>query len=181
MRFAYADPPYYGCAVKFYGDHPDAAVYDTIQGHVDLIDRLVTEFPDGWAYSCTSPFLRTILPFCPEDARVSPWVKLFHVYKKGVRPAYAWEPIIWRGGRNDNHPPPDKGGEATTPKDFVIANITLRKGLTGAKPPEVCRKILDWLNYQHGDEIVDLFPGTGVMGRVAAQGVLSLAATEGLT
>ena len=43
VRFAYADPPYYKCAVKFYGDHTDAAVYDTIEGHQALVERLVAE------------------------------------------------------------------------------------------------------------------------------------------
>lgn len=40
MRFAYADPPYYKCAVKFYGDHPEAHVYDTIPGHQKLVADL---------------------------------------------------------------------------------------------------------------------------------------------
>jgi hypothetical protein len=127
VRLAYADPPYIGCA-HLYRDHPDYA------GEVDheaLIARLVAEFPDGWALSCTSNSLRYLLPLCPEDVRVGAWVKPFHAYKRGVRPAYAWEPVIYRGGRNKNHPPPAKGGEATTPKDWVAANITLQKGLTG--------------------------------------------------
>ena len=42
LKFAYADPPYYGMAVKFYGDlHPEAAIYDTLEGHQALIDRLL--------------------------------------------------------------------------------------------------------------------------------------------
>lgn len=72
--------------------------------------------------------------------------------------------------------PPPKGGKQTTPKDFVIVEtdgpalpqpITLKKGLTGAKPEKFCDWVLDLLNAQVGDEIVDLFPGTGVMGTVA--------------
>jgi hypothetical protein len=62
---------------------------------------------------------------------------------------------------------PEKNGKQTTPKDFHIAPITLKKGLVGAKPESVCRWILDLLNVQPGDEVVDLFPGTGIMGRVA--------------
>jgi hypothetical protein len=42
----------------------------------------------------------------------------------------------------------------------------LKKGLTGVKPEPVCEWILDFLNWQPGDEVDDLFPGTGVMGRV---------------
>jgi hypothetical protein len=159
VRLAYADPPYIGCA-HLYRDHPDYA------GEVDheaLIARLVAEFPDGWALSCTSNSLRYLLPLCPEDVRVGAWVKPFHAYKRGVRPAYAWEPVIYRGGRNKNHPPPAKGGEATTPKDWVAANITLQKGLTGVKPEAVCFWLFDLLNLQAGDELVDLFPGSGAV------------------
>jgi hypothetical protein len=103
-------------------------------------------------------------------------VKSFSTFKKGVRPAYAWEPIIFRGGRNPSngfkHAPPEKGGAQNTPKDFFIESpalkepITLRKGLTGAKPAAVCKFILDLLNFQEGDEMVDLFVGTGIMGHV---------------
>jgi hypothetical protein len=166
MRFAYADPPYLGCAVKFYGKlHPDAAQYDRVEKHGELIQRLSDEYPDGWAYSLHSPSLRHILPLCPIDVRVGAWVKPFHVFKKGVRPAYAWEPLIYRGGRNAHHPPPPKGGDATTPRDWVSANITLKKGLTGAKPPEFCFWLFDLLGMHRGDEFVDLFPGSGAVGR----------------
>ena len=165
--FAYADPPYLGCCRLYDHHHPDGLCWDDVDTHRRLLDRLTTDYPDGWALSCHVPSLRHLLPLCPEDVRVAAWVKPFHAYKKGVRPAYAWEPVIYRSAHNTNPPAPEKGGKAITPKDFVSANITLRKGLTGAKPPAVCDAILDWLNVQPGDELVDLFPGTGVMGRVA--------------
>jgi len=50
--------------------------------------------------------------------------------------------------------------------------ITLKRGLTGAKPEAFCRWVLDLLGYADGDEIIDLFPGTAVLGQVVAQGVL---------
>jgi hypothetical protein len=56
----------------------------------------------------------------------------------------------------------------TTPKDFIVEPITLQKGLVGAKPSKVCRWILDLLNFEPGDELVDLYPGTGIMSKVAA-------------
>jgi len=165
MRFAYADPPYFGQSRHY--DHPDAADWDDAQTYQHLITNLASDYPDGWALSCSSPSLQILLPMCPKDVRVAAWVKPFHVYKKGVRPAYAWEPVIFQGGRNRHHSPPPKGGIATTPKDWVSCNITLRKGLIGAKPSQVCRWILDLLGFQDGDEIDDLFPGTGIMGVVA--------------
>jgi hypothetical protein len=99
MRFAYADPPYFGYAEKFYGDrHPEAAAYDKIETHAALIVRLSEEFPDGWALSMTSGNLKDILPLCPADARVAAWVKPFCSFKPNVNPAYAWEPVVFRGG-----------------------------------------------------------------------------------
>jgi hypothetical protein len=90
-----------------------------------------------------------------------------------VRPCYAWEPVIFWRGRNPSagfkHAPPEKGGRQITPKDFIVEPITLRKGLIGAKPEKVCRWILSLLNAQMGDEVVDLYPGTGIMGKVAGE------------
>jgi hypothetical protein len=51
-------------------------------------------------------------------------------------------------------------------RDWVSAEITLRKGLTGAKPEAFCWWLCDLLGLRDGDELVDLYPGTGVMGRV---------------
>jgi len=159
MIFAYADPPYVGQAKRHY--------QCTEIDHKALISRLVNEFPDGWALSASSPSLKEILPLCPREARIAAWVKSFCAFKRGVRPAYAWEPVIFAGGRNKNAAVPEKGGRQITPKDFHIAPITLKKGLVGAKPESFCRWVLDLLNVQPGDEVVDLYPGTGVMGRVA--------------
>lgn len=165
MRFAYADPPYIGQAKRHYR----CAEVD----HTELVKRLVSEYPDGWALSCSSPTLRTILNLCPPDIRVAAWCKSFCAFKRGVRPAYAWEPVIYCGGRNpvNGHRAliPEKNGKQTTPKDFIVEPITLQKGLVGAKPEKVCRWILSLLNVQAGDEIDDLFPGTGIMGRVASE------------
>lgn len=159
MRIAYADPPYIGQAQRHY----QCAEID----HRELIDRLCREFPDGWALSASSPSLREILPLCPPEVRIGAWCKSFCAFKRGVRPCYAWEPVIFLGGRNRNAAVPLKGGKQITPKDFFVCPITLKKGLVGAKPEKVCRWILDMLNVLPGDSVVDLYPGTGVMGRVA--------------
>lgn len=179
MTFAYADPPYFGCCRLYDHYHPDGLCWDDLETHRLLIERLCDEFPDGWALSMTAGSLRKLWPLTPEDTRCGTWVKTFSAFKKGVRPAWAWEPVLWRGGRNPSaghaHRPPEKGGKQNTPKDFfethtavgIASPITLRKGLTGAKPEAVCEWICDLLNVQPGDRVVDLYPGTGVMGRVA--------------
>lgn len=172
VKFAYADPPYLGMCSVYEHHHPDGLCWDDLKTHEQLIERLVAEFPDGWALSLSSSTLREILPLCPDDARIGAWVKPFCAFKKYVRPAYGWEPLIFRGGRNPcngfRHDPPQRRGRQTTPKDFVIESITLQKGFVGAKPRRFCEWVLDLLNAQEGDEVIDLFPGTGIMGRVAS-------------
>lgn len=161
MRFAYADPPYLGLSVKFYGHlHAEAAEYDRPEAHKALIERLCDEF-DGWALSLHTPVLKTMLDFCPNDVRIGAWVKPFASFKKNVTRAWAWEPIILRGGR----PIPTT---QRTVRDWIEApavaeNITMRKGFQGAKPAAVTRWIFDWWNMQPDDEFVDMFPGSGAV------------------
>lgn len=164
MRFAYADPPYIGQAKRHY----QCEEVD----HAQLIWKLYEEFPDGWALSASSTTLRVLLPMCEPDIRIGAWVKSFCAFKRNVRPAYAWEPILFHGGRNPCNgyraTIPERNGKQTTPKDFIVEPITLKKGLVGAKPKRVCSWILDLLNFQPGDTLEDLYPGTGVMGLVVA-------------
>lgn len=158
MKFAYADPPYYGYAKFYKGMHPEWEKPDQLSWHKDLIDRLSVEYSDGWALSLTSGNLLDILPLCPRDCRIGAWVKPFASYKPGVNPGYTWEPVIFRGGR--------KKRERTerTVRDHLACNITLQKGLTGAKPAAFNQWICNLLGYRSGiDEMHDLFPGTNGM------------------
>lgn len=154
---AYADPPYLGLAKFYKGLHPDALDYDQQETHQRLILELEQNFSDGWALSLHAPSLKTILPMCPPRARVMAWVKPFCSFKPGVNPAYAWEPVIVCGGR-------PRGRKIETVRDWVAANITLKRGLVGAKPAEFCFWIFDVLNLQPEDEFVDLLPGSGAVG-----------------
>ncbi len=54
--------------------------------------------------------------------------------------------------------------EQDTARDYVAANITLQKGLCGAKPEGFCYWLLQVFNVQPGDTLDDIFPGTGIMG-----------------
>lgn len=171
MKLAYADPPYLGCCGLYDHFHPDGHCWNDLATHEMLIERLQDEFPDGWALSASSPSLRHILPLTPSDTRVGAWVKTFCAFKRGVRPAYGWEPVMFRGGRNPSngfsHAPPQKGGKQNTPKDFLACPIQLKKGLTGAKPVIFCEWVMDLLNVQPGDTLIDLYPGTALMGAIA--------------
>jgi len=156
MRFAYADPPYLGTAAKFYGQlHASAADYDRPETHQALIDRLSADY-DGWALSLSSPSLQQILPMCPADVRVMAWVKPFASFKPGVGVAYAWEPIIVRGGRRRER-------DQQTVRDWIAENITLKRGFAGAKPTAVIRWLLEIWNVHADDEIEDIFPGSGAV------------------
>jgi hypothetical protein len=158
LQLAYADPPYLGQGRKHYGKlHANADDCDTVQWHADLIARLCEQYPDGWAMSASSPSLREILPLCPADVRVAAWIKPFCAFKVNVNPAYAWEPVIWRGGRK-------RGREYDTARDFLSCPIAMKKGFPGAKPEQFTRWILDLLGAEKHDEIHDLFPGSGSVG-----------------
>jgi hypothetical protein len=155
MKFAYADPPYHGCAHHYAEHHPEAAVWDELETHRHLIQRLQDDYPDGWALSMASTNLQTMLPLCPTDIRIAAWVKPFAAFKANVRNAYTWEPVILHGGRTSS-----KDGAPVT-RDHLSTPITLKHGLTGAKPQKFNRWILDMLGYIDGEDTIDdLFPGT---------------------
>lgn len=144
LTFAFADPPYVGQGRHYEGREVN---------HPLLIAHLVDEYPDGWALSCSSPSLRYLLPMCPDDVRVGAWVKPFASFKPNVNPAYAWEPVIFRGGRKRDR-------TALTVRDWLASSITLERGLVGAKPESFALWIFDLLGATPVDEFDDLFPGT---------------------
>lgn len=150
MKICYADPPYPGYAHRY--------AENTEVDHKELIERLCDEFQDGWALSSHTPALHDLIPMCPKDVRVMAWVKPFASFKPSVRVAYAWEPVLVRGGRK-------RGREYDTVRDWVAASITLQRGMVGAKPDAFCFWIFEVMGMLPGDEFVDLFPGTGAVGR----------------
>jgi hypothetical protein len=165
LRFAYADPPYVGCS-HLYPEHPESSKWDDPWEHVHLMQTLDADY-DGWALSLHAPSLDAIWRHAPMGARLGIWTKSFAAYKRNVRVAYTWEPVIWKrtAPRRDGDP---------VGRDHLSCPITLQKGLVGAKPEAFCRWVLMLLGWQVGDEMVDLFPGTGVMGRVSTDLRLAL-------
>lgn len=77
--------------------------------------------------------------------------------QSSVNPAYAWEPVIVHGGRTRRE------RSEPTVRDWVAASITLRRGLSGAKPMAFCYWLFGVLGLRPGDELIDLFPGTGAV------------------
>jgi len=50
-------------------------------------------------------------------------------------------------------------------RDYCAVNIAMRKGFPGAKPEGFCFWVFDLLGARACDEMHDLFPGSGAVGR----------------
>ena len=149
MRFCYSDPPYVGQAQRHYQREE--------VDHAELIARMERDY-DGWALSASSPSLRYVLSLCPSTVRIAVWVKPFAIFKPNVNPAYAWEPVLFRPS------PRKRSRKEPTVRDWVSANITLKRGLVGVKPEAFCFWIFELLGIQWSEDTLDdLFPGSGAV------------------
>lgn len=155
MKIGYADPPYIGCA-HLYSDQPSfAGEVD----HVALVDRLQSEF-DGWILhaSATPRSIAILAPLVEKTgARWMTWTKGFAAFKRNVPVAYAWEPVIVKPARKP------VVSKRLVMRDWIECSITLRRGLTGAKPEAVCHWAFEMVAARPDDELADLFPGTGAV------------------
>jgi hypothetical protein len=176
MRFAFADPPYLGRGEYYRAHHPDAMAWNDPETHRALMRRLHDEYPDGWALSLSERSLRTLLPMCPEEARVAAWCTDRPRYAgKAVPVRRHFEPVIFCGGR----PYSDTGNRTA---DYIVTRqeplpagqpryamdkAAIRDGSTfvGRKPAAFSLWLLDLLGWLPGDRIDDLFPGTGAVQR----------------
>lgn len=173
LRGAVADPPYIGQSAKHYADHPD---YAGEVDHAELIERLVRY--DCWALCLHSPSLHVCLDLCRDyglslmdgDIRVMAWVKPFAAFKRNVRVAYAWEPVIVKVA--------DRLPEATPTRDFIAESITLKKGLTGVKPEKWSHWLFGAMGLRPADSLDDLYPGSGAIAAAwdSWAGTMALAA-----
>lgn len=156
LRIGYADPPYIGCA-HLYKDHPD---YAGEVDHAALIERLQSEY-DGWVLhaAATPKSMAVLAPLVEriEGARWMTWVKGFAAFKRNVSVAYAWEPVLVKPARKP------VVSKRLVMRDWVECSITLRKGLTGAKPEAVCHWAFEMVGARPEDQLDDMFPGTGAV------------------
>jgi hypothetical protein len=153
MKIAYADPPYLGCGRRYYNE-PE---WDEVETHQALISKLIDGFPDGWALSLHSPSLQIILPMCPGDVRIAAWVKPYSggAYPN-INPIYAWEPVIYRGGR--------RGRDSQSTVDWIAQSCPRSNDFIGQKPRKFSLWLFALLGLKPGDEFVDMFPGSGAVG-----------------
>lgn len=164
MKLCYADPPYPGQAKRHYSNDPSGIPAEEVD-HKKLIKKLLSDY-DGWALSTSSPALHKLnliihgddpdIDLHPE-VRTAVWVKPWCSWKPTHRVQYAYEPVIFKPVRI-------KGSKAVpSVRDFVSANITMKRGTHGAKPDAFCDWIIDLIGWQPGDDLDDLFPGSGTM------------------
>lgn len=160
MRIAYADPPYIGCAHLYAAESDFAGEVD----HVALVNRLQDEF-DGWVLhaSATPQSMAVLAPIVERvGARWMAWVKGFAAFKRNVSVAYAWEPVIVKPARKP------VVSKRLVMRDWIQESITLKRGLTGAKPEAVCHWAFEMVGARPDDDLSDLYPGTGAVTRAWA-------------
>lgn len=156
LRIAYADPPYPGLAKRYYGNEP---TYGGEVDHRELVASLRSSF-DGWALSTSRKALRDVLPLCPPETIVAPWCKPIGVSSRTAGAHNTWEPLLVVPARRLR----------PGVRDWLSAQPARdHDDLMGAKPPTFVVWMLRLLGAIPGlDELVDLYPGTGIVGRVWA-------------
>jgi hypothetical protein len=173
MKLAIADPPYLGRAVRWYGEggcgngkgegqadnHPQAYQWDIPQTHKDLVRQLQKDF-DGWAIAMSVHSLSTYLSEVETDSRngirVGVWNKPAS-FPSGSRIANHWEPVLFK------IPEERRGRSIGTQVRDVFTSTPLRSNFVGAKPREWTEWVLEVLGYTDGDEVSDLFAGSGAV------------------
>ncbi len=158
LRFAFADPPYPGQAKRHYGRHPD---YAGEVDHEELIASLAAF--DGWALCSGGAMVVEVGKLCPPGTRVLAWTKPLTPIKVGVSVAFGWEPVFLYGGRR-------RARRAPLVRDWLSTHPARHRGhehgaIIGMKPEPFCFWLFDCLGARRGDELVDLFPGSGAVTR----------------
>jgi hypothetical protein len=152
-RFAYADPPYPGKA----GYYAEAEEVDLFE----LIRQLEGEYPDGWALSTSAAALREVLPMCPASTRVCVWRRRTRP-GRSKRALSAWEPLLVVGGRELQAERPQ---EVLDVLDYRGRYDAFPGAMVGMKPPEFAVWMFSQLGAEPGDQLDDLFPGSGAISR----------------
>jgi hypothetical protein len=175
MKLAIADPPYLGRAVRHYGvggraygrgkgksdTHPEAHIWDNPETHRQMVRDLDANY-DGWAIAMSVHSLSTYLEVVETESengiRVCVWHKP-NAIPSGSRIINYWEPVLVKV------PASRKGRtKGVITKDIFTANAP-RVGFSGSKPKEWTHWVLDLMGYQEGDQVTDLFHGSGAVSK----------------
>jgi hypothetical protein len=107
--------------------------------------------------------LQGVIALCPPKVRVMAWVKPMSAYFKGISVQYSWEPVIMAGGRSRaDRRYAVRDWCAASPQGFTFRGVPSGH-VRGAKPPGFCSWLFDCLGVLPGDELDDLFPGSGAV------------------
>lgn len=152
--FAYADPPYIGCAKRYDGGK---------EVNPELLVAHLKEH-DGWALSCNPRDLAVFYPFAPR-ARCLAWCKPYAPSRPNVQPVFAWEAVLL-----ERIPGRTGADRDDWTRDWLTANpsgLTGKKGssqrILGEKPPAFCHWLFRCAGLDPDDEFVDVFPGSGAV------------------
>ena len=135
-----------------YKGHPD---YAGEVDHAALIASLRSSY-DGWALSTSADSLQDLLPLCPKGVHVAAWHKPLAAQATTRGMHNVWEPVIVWPAR-----------ELRPGIADALRALPARGGgdLIGRKPLKFCGWLFGLLGALPGDDFVDLFPGSGVVGR----------------
>jgi hypothetical protein len=159
-RFAFADPPYVGQSKRHYGGHPD---YAGEVDHAELIGRLADY--DGWALCLSAKSLQVVLAMCPPGVLVLGWFKPI-APPLGDHRRYNWEPVILSPVRRYG-PGYVPTGLIESPPQFTFRDKPASH-VIGEKPQAFAHWVFASAGLTAGDELHDLFPGSGAIGRAWA-------------
>ena len=98
---------------------------------------------------------------CPVGIRVCAWRRRVRP-TRSRRPLSAWEPLLVYGGRHLEAGWPQ---EVLDHLDYRGRYDAMPGALVCMKPPEFAVWMFAQLGAQPGDELADLFPGSGAIGR----------------
>lgn len=157
VKFAFADPPYPGQAKKHYGTHPDYA------GEVDhraLVEQLATY--DGWALSTAMKSFVSVAKLLPDDILTLAWIKPI-APPMGDHRHYSWEPVFLRPVRRPG-PGYVKSHLILSPPMFTFRPKP-DSHVIGEKPEGFAHWVFENAGLVADDVMVDLFPGSGAVGR----------------
>lgn len=191
MKLCIADPPYLGRAAVWYGDrmgpsqrgkeyggksnvsykpadhHPDSALYDTVEAHKVMVERLVTDY-DGFAIAMAHDNLRDYMGIIPAQVpiRVCIWTKQSPL-PGGSRIVNWYEPVVV------HVPEGRRAAKGQLPVPDSVRVPAPRDGFAGKKPEAWTRWVLDLMGYDpEKDTVDDLFHGSGAVSNELRQGVL---------
>lgn len=159
LRLAYADPPYLGLAWRYYR----APEVD----HAALLSRLATF--DGWALSCSSGSIPELLALAVAqglEVRLAIWHRRRPPHPT-ARILSAYEGLIYHPARSVV-----SGSRESIPDVLLGVDArprpTLPGSIVGMKPPRFSVWLFGLLGAMPGDELEDLYPGSGLVSRAWA-------------